>query len=710
MKRLLSLLLAALLLAAPVLAAAEMPSLFDVMWEMDDWSFLVDWGVMTEEEAALLSADKAAVESGRELVRTGTVTLADAQPAAALLSRATFISRMQRNEASLTFLLDGEESARIALGAADGLYVLDGSFVQQPVSIALPDLADLPGKLITAAQDNGWITSRQAMEMGMNLAAIPNALLGLIADPPQVGQLDTSAWDAAVAGIDARREYHEVEGFFALPESADCDPVARYWYLEVTPRDVRDLIVAALTVVRDNSFIGDVMDKLVSDASPAAYMGRRVTFNDAFVSPLLAELEKADELMPVMLCLTGYENEAGELVRLEILVLDSESQEVVITTSGDMSGDELAEWSNDDLTTWLENGQIITFDETQWQPAQVLIACYQRRTTQTGVTHELLFGDDKLEAFVEYTVAKPHGMYAFDRILYAGSIQEDGSLTKDYAASFICAVNDTIPGLKSVATQQSLLSRAPGATEYTQTDYTLDVEVHEAGFSGHAGAGAAIRCRATHRIGNRELGDVYYYVSFEQNGDDLTGTEGFSVSYGGQPVYAYEAELHTQQPESSVFDGEAVRLIDLSREQLSAWVADVTAQARAWWDGITAGFPAEDDDLPLTDVDGAEPHGLQVGYLPLGSTLGYEYDWELIEGADVLQIDEVYIQPEPDENGLIRPGDSTQMALRLTGLQEGTATLRLTWRCTIPGQENAFGEEELWLTVDAEGVVRLLYE
>lgn len=691
MKRLLSLLLAALLLAAPVLAAAEMPSLFDVMWGMDDGSFLVDWGVLTEEEAALLSADKTAVESGRELVRTGTVTLADAEPAAALLSRATFISRMQRNEASLTFLLDGEESARIALGAADGLYVLDGSFVQQPVSIALPDLADLPGKLITAAQDNGWITSRQAMEMGMNLAAMPNALLGLIADPPQAGQLDTSAWDAAVAGIDARREYHEVEGFFTLPESADCDPVARCWYLEVTPRDVRDLIVAALTVVRDNSFIGDAMDKLVSDASPAAYMGRRVTFNDAFVSPLLAELEKVDTLMPVMLCLTGYEDEAGELVRLEILVLDSESTGVSIATGG-------------------ETTPVITTGAAQEVPAMMFVACYQRRTTQTGVTHEILFGDDKLEAFVEYTVAKPHGMYAFDRILYAGSIQEDGSLTKDYAASFICAVNDTIPGLKSVATQLSLLSRAPGATEYTQTDYTLDVDVYEVGFSGHAGAGAAIRCRATHRIGNRELGDAYYYVRFEQNGDDLTGTEVFNVSYGGQPAYAYEAELHTQQPESSVFDGETVRLIDLSREQLSAWVADVTAQACAWWDGITAGFPAEDADLPLTDVDGAELHGLQVGYLPLGSTLGYEYDWVLIEGADVLQIDEELIQPEPDEHGLIRPGDSTQMALRLTGLQEGTATLRLTWRCTIPGQENASGEEELWLTVDAEGAVWLLYE
>lgn len=710
MKRVLSLLLAAFMLTAPVLATAEVPSVFDVMWGMDDWSFLADWGVLTAEEAALLSAEKAAVESGRELVRTGTVTLADTEPAATLLSRATFVSRVQRNEASLAFLLDGEESARIALGAADGLYVLDGSFLQQPVGVALPDLAELPGKLITAAQDNGWITRRQAMEMGMNLSAMPDALLGLIADPPQVGQLDTSAWDAAVAAIDARKEYNPVEGFFALPESADCDPAARCWYLQITPQDVRDLIVAALTVVRDNACIGDTIDKLVSAASPAAYMGRRVTFNDAFVSPLLAELEKADTLMPMMLCLTGYEDAAGELVRLEILVLDSESQEVVITTSGEMSEDELAAWSNDELTTWLGGGQVITFDETQWEPAQVLIACYQRRTTQTGVTHEVLFGDDKLEAFIEYTVSAPHGMYAFDRLLYAGGLNEDGSRTRDYAASFCCVVNETIPGLKSVGTQLSLLSRAPGATEYTQTDYTLDVDVHEAGFSGHAGAGAAIRCHAMHRIGNRELGDAYYTVSFEQNGNDLTGTESFSVSYGGKPAYVYEAELHTQQPGGSVFDGESVRLIDLSREQLAAWVADVTAQARAWWDGITDGFPAEDADLPLTDVDGAEPHGLQVGYLPLGSTLGYEYDWELVEGADVLQIDEEYIQPESDESGLIRPGDSTQMALRLTGLQEGTATLRLTWRCTIPGRESEAGEKDLRLIVDAEGVVWLFEE
>ena len=709
MKRILTLLLAALLLASPALAAAEAPSVFDVLWSMDDWSFFEDWGVLTAEDTALLSADRTAVEAGRELIRKATLTVGEPAQLAQWLSRATFVSRTQRNETLLAIEMDGAESAHIALGAKDGLYVLDASFLQQPVALALPDLAKLPGKLITAAQDNGWISRTEAMEMGMSFSAMPGALVGLIADPPETEALDTSAWDAAVAAIEARKEYGAVEGFFALPASADCDPAARCWYLEITPADIRDLIVAALTVVRDNTFIGDTLEQLVTAGSPSAFMGRRVTFNDAFINPLLAELEKADTLLPMVLHLTGYEDEAGGLVRLEILVLDSESQQLVITTSGEMSGDELAALSNDELTTWLGGGQIITFDEAQWKPAQVLIACYQRRSTQTGVTHEVLFGDDKLEAFVEYTVSAPHGMYAFDRLLYAGSLNEDGSRTKDYAAAFCCVVNDSIPGLKSVGTQLSLLLRAQGATEYTQTDYTLDVEVHEAGFSGHAGAGAAIRGRAMHRIGNRELGDAHYTVSFEQNGNDLTGTESFSVSYGGKPAYAYEAELYTQQPVSSVFDREAVRLVDLSREQLSAWIADVTTQARAWWDGIAPATPAEDAGLPLTDVDGAGPLALQGGYLPLGSTLGYEYEWELTEGEDVLQIDEEFIQPEPDENGLIRPGDSTQMALRLTGLQEGTATLHLTWRCTIPRQETS-GETELWLTVDAEGVVWLLYE
>lgn len=645
----------------------------DAAGAMNVWAFLEDWGVLSPEETAVLSADWTATEAGRELVRRATLTLGEVSPRAEWLSRATFVSRTLRDEAHLTLLLDGEESASVALGAADGLYVLDGSFLQQPVSLALPDLADLPGLLITAAQDNGWIGRREAMEMGMALAGMPDALAGMSTDPLQAEALDTSAWDAAVAAIAARREYGALEGAFALPESADCDAAARCWYLEVTPEDVRDLIVAALHVVRDNTFIGDAVDRLMEAASPAAYTGRRVTFNDGLIDMLLANLESVDTLIPVRVCLTGYEDAAGGLVRLEIQVLDAEAP-----------------------------GE-----------APALLACYQRRTTPTGVTHEVLFGDDRLEAFVEYTVMAPHGTqdleYTHDWLLYAGSIDESGARRIDYAAYFGCVVNDTITGLTSVSLMLSLLGRGAGETMYTQTDYALGVEVHEAGFSGHEGEGAMIIARVVQRVGSTELMNAHYSCSFERSGVDLTGTEAFTLFRDGEMALTYEAELFTQPPEGSVFQREALRLVDLSREQLAAWVADVTAKARTWWDGSGAAVLMEDADLPLSDVDGAE-HGLQVVYLPLGSTLGYEYEWELIEGVDVLQIDEEFIQPAPDENGLIRPGDSTQMALRLTGLQEGTATLRLTWRCIIPGQENEAGETEVRLTVDAEGAVWLQYE
>ena len=53
MKKLLSLVLCALLLLTPVLGAAaeEDASLLDQLWAMSDCSYLVDWGVLTEAEA-----------------------------------------------------------------------------------------------------------------------------------------------------------------------------------------------------------------------------------------------------------------------------------------------------------------------------------------------------------------------------------------------------------------------------------------------------------------------------------------------------------------------------------------------------------------------------------------------------------------------------------------------------------------------------------
>ena len=75
MKKLLSLVLCALLLLTPMLGAAaeEDAPLMEEMWGVCDLSFMVDWGVLTEDEAALLTMDRAVVAEGRELVRTATV-------------------------------------------------------------------------------------------------------------------------------------------------------------------------------------------------------------------------------------------------------------------------------------------------------------------------------------------------------------------------------------------------------------------------------------------------------------------------------------------------------------------------------------------------------------------------------------------------------------------------------------------------------------
>ena len=697
MKKLLSLVLCALLLT-PVLGAAaeEDASLLDQLWAMSDCSYLVDWGVLTEAEAAMLSADKAAVEAGRELVRTATVTTGpltgnpDGDAAlAALLERATFVERSQRNEETLALLLDGEEALSLSLGEQNGLYVLGSSLLPGVVSLNAADLEMLPTRLVTAAQANGLISSQEAMQFGMMMGgdvtpvgmAMPTwvRLLGLEVD---VSALDLTAWNAVLAGVQERMT------------CADGADGLQTWSVTVTPEDVTDFVRAALITVRDNPSLADALAELLDYNRMAALYGDMGSFTEEMIDPLLTELEAAETLLPMQLDITGYVDAQGETVRLEIDMLD--------TSMTSMSEDE----ANMLVGMGLDPENFADYSE----PELLLSIVYNRRTAENKTVHEVLMGDDEYRVYFEYREAP--GSYA----ITMGDL-EDGVRTEQISGAFDWNVSREAGETTLTA---NLLYQYP-TTDYVWNEesrgfdfisktcelaYALEANVTDAGFR---------LCLNGRNTAAEEPLCVDVVVDCAVDGFDLTGTEQIELRYGDDVMFAYAADLRTQEPAGSILAEETLRLADLTDDELTAWVGEVKAIAEAWYAAQQNGWVGELVqlmDVPAPEVEADVVYTLKsdeisvvLGNVYMLETSGLD-DWsaEIVEGADVVEFDDVYFaldEENPEESGCV--------GLFFTGLKEGEATVVVTEHSTPDTHpEGVYRITTIRLAVDAEGIVEML--
>lgn len=536
MKKMASLLLAVLLLFVSVPGvSAEAASLMYSDWPLSDWSFLTDWGVLTEEEAAMLAADRTAAESGRELVRTTTATVSQTTDETAgvdaelaeRLSRTAFITRFCRNEANLSVLQDGAEALSLGLGEKDGLLVLDSSLLPGPVSLSAEDLESLPARLATALQTNGVIDRQEAMRFGMMLASFRQpAWLSLLTsfDPAAYEGVDLTAWNDAMAALSARRAFAD-----AAEQPADCDEAARVWTLTVTPEDVRVIFRAALETLRDN----------------AALLGEPQPSLDLII------LQLDSEEFPLQLQLTAHEDAAGELVRLQIDVFGK----------------------NDQAAEYQQELQLV----------------YNRRTTAKDTTHELIMGDEAPEAYGAYVITAPHDMYVQSHLLTLGSIGGDGTRTIETAAAFSCVVNDTIPGLKMVQMTARLswpyYTYRNSESKYAEISSEVVASISHGGVTEHFPQdGVQIIATTTRRVGDEVEAEVRASADYTLDGVDVTGSESFRVSQEGVTVLDCSTELYTQTPSGSLYDAAATRLNALTDGELAAWAAQVQGLVEAWLD------------------------------------------------------------------------------------------------------------------------------
>lgn len=724
MKKLLSLVLCALLLLTPVLGAAaeEDASLLDQLWAMSDCSYLVDWGVLTEAEAAMLSADKAAVEAGRELVRTATVTTGpltgnpDGDAAlAALLERVTFVERSQRNEETLALLLDGEEALSLSLGEQDGLYVLGSSLLPGAVSLNAVDLETLPTRLVTAAQENGLISSQEAMQFGMmmggdvtSVGMVMPTWVRLIGMEVDVSALDLTAWNAVLSGVQERIRSFDMTIGAEVPvcwvdkddvlQPADCDAAARVWMVTVTPEDVTDFLYAALVTVRDNPALADMIAGVVDYDRMAMLYGDMGSFTEEVIDPLLTELDAAETLLPMQLDITGHVDAQGEIVHLEIDMLD--------TSMTSMSEDEASMLAG----TGADPESFADYFTIPSKPEPMLTIVYNRRTAESETVHEVLMGDDEYRVYFEYREAP--GSYA----ITMGDL-EDGVRTEQISGAF--GWNVSREGGETTLTA-NLLYQYP-TTDYVWNEesrdfdfisktcelvYALEAEMTDAGFR---------LCLNGRNTAAEEPLCVDVVVDCAVDGVDLTGTEQIEIRYGDDVMFAYAADLRTQEPAGSILAGEALRLADMTDEEMADWVAQVKANAEAWYAAQQNGWVGdlvELMDVPEPEVEASvvyteviDENSVVLGNVYMLERSGLD-DWsvEIIEGADVVVVDDVYLTLD-EEN----PEESEVVALFFTGLKEGEATVVVTEHSTTDDHpEGVYRITTIRLAVDAEGIVEML--
>lgn len=541
MNAMFSVLLSVLLTFMPVLGVSG-PE------ETSDWAFLTEWGVLTQEEAAILQAERTALENGRELARTAKVNLGPVTDETGEVNtrliedvgRVTLVSRSLLGEEHLSLLLDGKELLSFGVGGQDGLTILDSNLLPGPVSLSAEDIEKLPTRLATALQTNGVISREDAMRFGMLLAAYSQPVwLTALRSPAayETSDFDLTAWDAAVSAVSARREFAAVQ-----EQPADCDEAAQVWTLTVTPADVRDIVIAGLQTLKDNA-------ALLGEASST-------------IDLMLMQVRSDADFLPLELHLTGYVDAADELVRLEIDVFEKTVQ------------------AADDQ--------------------QEFMLVYNRRTTSADTTHELLMGEDQPVNYVAYVNTAPHAMYAQDHRLTFGTIAEDGTRVIDTAASFCCVVNDTIPGLKLVTLEASVtwpsFTYMSDGMEPAELRFFLGVVVMRGGVSAHFPTdGASVNLHASRKVGGQVLDDVYASTGYELNGADLTGQGLLNIQYEGETMLECEAELHTQEPSASLYDEPAIRLSTLTDEELAAWTAQVQALVEAWAEVQEATFGQESE-------------------------------------------------------------------------------------------------------------------
>lgn len=563
MKKLLSVLLTVLMLAIPVLGAAEetpAPTIFDRLWEVYDWSILTDWGVLTQDEVRLLTAEKDAVAAGRELVSTMKLTAegmtgdpaADAA-IAELLEALTVTARVQQDEAAAVVSLSGQDVLSVGFGEKDGAAYLASSLLESPVTVAAEEFDALLLRLVNAAQAGGYIDGQQAMELGYQLGMYPMSamvsaapLSWTMATEIDPSALDLTAWNEVLDPILARMVVTPV-----TEQPADCDEAAECWTVDITEEELNAFLVAGLKVVRDNPELCEMLDDaLAMDGNLAEQ-----------IDQLILSAQTSSLFDHSMLRLYGWTDAAGGLTRLEVYVLDTDVDEEAVQAEFAEAGADDAKW-----TEYFSDGAELK---------KVTTTITHTRLTTDGVTAWKTMTGDAYTGLI-FTLTEGAGTWSVSVAYMSGGVKfEETTL----AAAYELTRADGTTHLSANASLSVYDNFGAHFSEEYEAEYSqpltvaLDAQITTDGY----------RIDATVQLADmNEAGEtltVTLASNYAVDGLDITGTDCAAAQIGSRRVTA-TVQTRAQEPQTSVFDEEALHLSALTDAELTAWLTGVVERAQ----------------------------------------------------------------------------------------------------------------------------------
>ncbi len=494
---------------------------------------LTRWGVLTAEEAALLTVPTAA--PGEEIVRTITFDVsatgmdsAATEAALEILRKSAITLRSGPNEVHATLSIDGTEVVTLGFGLrGDEARLVMGASGAQPVAVPWDELVPLLVRLAQIAEEQE-LFGEETDDLLLGDWAIallhspwwadPSWLSLLRRNPADFENLNLTAWNETIAALAARRTF--------APDGA-----GRVWSLTVDTNDLLAVLRAILVTVRDNPVLCDLVAEQIGYGSYIEMTGTQGSLAEELLDPLIAEIDASPRAESNwMMDLTGWEDDAGTLLRLTGAFLGMAAEEALTTFTYDREAAEgeilhrVVVQDNDFalglLLTEGENGWAFTLaeiDEEAWNPVYSLAADLDVTRAEGGTN---------LETNLTAEMPSPDE----PDVTWRSAVTLAAELHVDSAGYYLTLENNMLgPDIA-----------AEGFALYTS------VPVDEAGL-----------CGAETLV--------------------LDIAEGKSSLMLG-----VTSQVRKQAAEASLFDGEALYLNDLTDEELSAWVAEKAEELNKW--------------------------------------------------------------------------------------------------------------------------------
>lgn len=539
MKKLLSLMLALMMLAIPMLGTAE--TLFGAMYEPYLDMNLAEFGILTDVPVNSYQLYYDALEAGRELQSTVTISpiaeglIGDEKTEKAvndLLQALEIKSSIQGNEANAVITLSDKDVLTLGFGQQGTDTYLSSNLLGGTVVIGEGELVPVIERLVDMFVLMGAIPEDEAEEIKASLPEMLDMIAQELAgaytmpDTSALANADVTPLVDALVPIIARTEIKEV-----TEQPTGCDAADSMAVVTITEKDALDLVKGVLLTIKANP---DLMDML------AQMMG----YNDSFYT-------------------VYYEEYFGRPFSFEKDVIDEglASMEEAYANIGEDSGEV-------ELTMWFDGDAMVklTACSHSTEEAHREVIEYTRVTNANVITYTVKLIDEYEPITFVLTEEGPDadGVTTY-------TLKVD---VEDEAATFI------------VKNGSNLFSFYMGIPDYSGLmEMTVTLTGDKVGDAYNTKADIQIKDESMN------IGVVVDGV-LTIDGVDFEENAKVTLFVGGDEIVSMDAVTRTVKPTSTIMRADAVRPATLEDADFANWFVGVINELGSWAAELVQAVPA----------------------------------------------------------------------------------------------------------------------